>query len=63
MSGYGVITWRNGSTYMGDWKDNKKHGWYRKMMMEMMMMMMMIVMTMIMIMTIVMRIMIMFICL
>jgi len=27
MSGYGVITWRNGSTYMGDWEDNKKHGW------------------------------------
>jgi len=62
MSGYGVITWRNGSTYMGDWKDNKKHGWYRMMMM-MEMTVMRIIMMIRMMKVMRMRIMMMFICL
>ena len=27
FDGYGVMTWRNGSTYIGDWKHSKRDGW------------------------------------
>lgn len=26
LSGYGVMTWRNGSTYLGDWEKDLRHG-------------------------------------
>lgn len=26
FNGYGVMRWPNGSIYVGDWKDNLRHG-------------------------------------
>jgi hypothetical protein len=26
FNGYGSCTWKDGSTYVGDWEDNSKHG-------------------------------------
>lgn len=27
FDGYGVMTWRNGATYMGDWAQSRRNGW------------------------------------